>query len=346
MKKKYTIADVADLAGVSKTTVSNVLNNIENKFTEETKAKVLNAMEKLDFNINFGAKSLSEGKSYLIGVILPIYKDTDILQENFFLQEFLSGINRYLNTAKNKYDIIFTGVNESKFNVKNWIRKRNIDGVICFGLTSNYIYEYLEKLKIPTVIVDDLRDVTNGFSRIFIADKKGGYLATKYLIENGHKDIAFINTGINLSKVEKNRFNGYIEALSEYNLDFYESNCFELKYIHYDSGVYIADKIKDLIGKKFTAAFVTSDIIAIGLINRLQELGVKIPNDFSIVGFDNISLSKYIYPKLTTIDQNIHKKGQSAAEELIKIIEHDNIKKNIEMDVSLVIRESVKNIKE
>ena len=167
------------------------------------------------------------------------------------------------------------------------------------------------------------------------------YLATKYLIEKGHKKVGFIGFK-EISLVDEKRFNGYKKAMNEFNIEIKDEFLFT-SLATFDDGYKIADEI--IRRNSVTAVACSADIIAIGIIKRYKELGKNIPNDLSIVGFDDIQDSKYIYPGLTTIHQDIGVKGEKAMSIILASLKNNNYKKVlINLEPYLVERESVKEV--
>lgn len=205
MKKKATIKDVAKYAKVSISTVSNVLNNID-KASEETKKKVLEAMEILEYHPNFTARSLVRQKSNIIGIVFPKHERIPICSkfviDTPFYTEYLNGIE--YSARQNNYDVLITGVRDEE-KCKNWILKRNLDGVIFFGKISNEFIEKLEELKIPFSLTDAQEDHLKKYNRVGVDDELGGYIATRHLIDLGHKYIAYVFYDANIFSINNSR---------------------------------------------------------------------------------------------------------------------------------------------
>lgn len=341
MKRKPTIRDVAKLANVSSATVSYVQNDVK-KVSEKTRLRVLAAIEELNYYPNFTAVSLSKEKSKLIGVILPyIEESSDLLfGQNQYYNEFLSGVE--LVARKYKFDTLITGIKNHK-ECKEWVKKRNLDGLIIMGLFPNELYEEMSQLEIPIVLIDTYEKYTKHFSAVQIDDRLGGYLATKHLVELNHKRIAFVATDLATSTVDMKRFEGYKKALDEAGISLNEKFIFETKDITFHLGTEIGREIQNY-ECGITGIVTVSDTLAIGIIKSLLDSGLKVPDDYSIVGFDDISVSKYISPSLTTIKQDIFEKGRLAANLLVnkeKYVSDDQIG---ELPIQLMIRDSTKRI--
>lgn len=338
MKKRTSIYDIAKYLNVSPATVSYVING-KKKVSEETQKKVFAAIEELGYVPDHNARTLSTGKSHLIGLFLPLDDASIAFLQNPFYVEFIGGLEQGI--ANYDYDIVI-GYKKNQNNFKDWAISRGLDGIVMLGTYPKNVYEDIKKLNIPVVLTDVYEEYAEEFHNIRIDDEKGMYLSTKHLIENGHTNIGFVGAR-SYSLVDKTRYKGYIKALKENNIEVDENNVFEC-FATFDDGYNIADKI--LANKNITGVVCSADIIAIAIVKRFKELGKEIPKDLSIVGFDDIQDAKYIFPGVTTIRQDIGKKGNNAAKIIIDCLENEsNVNKVITLEPRLVKRESVKNIK-
>lgn len=343
-KRKITIKDVAKYTGVSVATVSNVVNGID-KTSEETRDYILKAIKDIGYQPNLTARSLASGKSSLIGIMLPIIEEGDdlsiLLKNNPFYSEFISGIE-YISRRMG-YDVIVTGI-EKQQKCKEWLNKRNIDGIILLGMYPKTFFDEIKELKLPIVLIDTFEQYTSTFNRITIDDELGGYLATKHLLELGHKRIALVTGNINNSEVNYRRYKGYIKALAEADINYDKDIVLE-DLTTIDGGFRAGMKIMEL-NTEITAVFANADIVALGVIKAFKKNGRNVPKDYSVVGFDDINFCEYISPSLTTIHQDIYQKGITAAEVLINDIEGQTTSyQNVQQPIELIIRESTRSIK-
>ncbi|MBK1811749.1 LacI family DNA-binding transcriptional regulator [Clostridium sp. YIM B02505] len=344
MRGKITIRDVAEYAGVSVATVSNVINNIS-KASEETKARVLKAIEEIGYQPDYTARTLAKGRSNLIGIMLPITEKGDepgiLLRNNPFFSELVSGIE-YV-ARKNGYDILMSGI-ETDQKIKKWINRRSLDGLILLGIHPKSFYDEMKNNKLPIVLVDSYDKHPKAFHRIMVDDEGGGYMATKHLLDLGHRNIVFATGNVHNSGVNLKRFEGYKRALSEAGIEFREELVIE-DHVTSNGGYEIGKKIMDM-GKKVTAVFAVADILAFGIIKAFTINKKRVPEDYSIIGFDDIKSCEYVTPGLTTIKQDIFKKGMAAAKALIDDIESGMLCDDcIIHSTELIIRESTKKIK-
>ena len=311
MTKKTNIAEIAKLAGVSTATVSYVINDVD-KVSEKTKERVRKIMADLDYIPSINARSLSNGQTRLIGVTLPLIAPSDttgtLLETNPFFAEYLGEIHKVI--SQYGYDILLSGI-QVKGKYKNWIQSRGLDGIILLGSYPPDIYEEVKTLNIPTVLTDVYETYANDFHSVNTDDAEGSYTATKHLISLGHKKIGFVGGSIQQSPIHNNRYLGYGKAMLEANLKINNDCVFETL-TTFEGGMHLAHR---LMKEKFdlTALVVDADIVALGIMKVCQDNGKKIPDELSIVGFDDIQAASFTSPGLTTIRQFISKKGEIAA---------------------------------
>ncbi|QKS70138.1 LacI family DNA-binding transcriptional regulator [Paenalkalicoccus suaedae] len=329
MDKRVTIKDVAERAGVSKATVSYVLNGVR-KVSPATRDKVMKAIDELDYSPDFTAISLSKRQSNLIGILLPLKNESieAIMKENTYFNEMISGIE--LVARQNNYDILLTGIGHIEDH-ETWVRKRNVDGLLFLGAFPEEMYRI--PISVPSILIDVYEEQPE-LSSILIDDYRGGYLATKHLLELNHTKIAFISTG-STNSVEGERLRGYTDAMGA------TKHLIVAESLHnFESGYQIGERIvKEKLD--ITGFVVTSDITAIGMLKAFHDAGKHVPEDYSVVGFDDISMSKYAIPALTTIHQPTMEKGQLATRMLLRRMqEKDAPVEKQKLDVELIIRES------
>ena len=337
---KVSIYDIAKLAGVSSASVSYVING-KGKVSEKTKKRILKAMEQTGYTPDTSAISLSTGKSHLIGLCLPFEDASEAFVNNPFYGEFLGYFEKEM--MKEGYDVIIGSLMEEDKFVR-WSKSRKLDGVVMIGIFPDEIYEVIKKEGLPVVLVDVYEERAQAFKTIRVDDKGGSYKATKYLIDKGHKNIGFIGGNVNNSALDDMRFDGYVDALKDSGINLDTSLIYNVP-ATFDGGYAIAEEIASHLDM-MSAIVCDADIIAIGIIRRLNELGHKIPEELSIVGFDDIQAARYIYPALTTIHQSIREKGRLSAKCMLDQIKgEDDDKNSIITKISLVERQSVKDIK-
>ncbi|HOI85871.1 MAG TPA: LacI family DNA-binding transcriptional regulator [Acholeplasmataceae bacterium] len=345
MNKKTNIAEIARLAGVSTATVSYVINDV-GKVSEKTKIRIREIMAELDYIPSINARSLSNGQTKLIGVTLPLIAPSDttgtLLETNPFFSEYLGEIHKVISSYG--YDILLSGI-QVKGKYKNWIKSRGLDGIILLGSYPPDIYEEVKTLNIPTVLTDVYESYANDFHSVNTDDAEGAYLATKHLINLGHKKIGFVGGSIKESPIHNNRYLGYGKAMLEANLKI-NNDCIFETLTTFEGGLSLASR---LMREKteLTALFVDADIVALGMMKACQDAGRKIPDELSIVGFDDIQAASFTSPGLTTIRQFISKKGEIAANLIMKdILANTRTTESKVVKSRLIVRGSTKPLNE
>lgn len=336
---RTTLKDVAQLAGVTTATVSYALSG-KRPISEETKRRVMEAIAQLEYVPDLNARSLSMRDSKLIGVVVPQTEPGDRLMfQNSFYSEILGSIEYYARQQGYHILISATDANESYLTLA---KKRNLDGIIIIGMYPNDFYQQMKKTQIPIVLIDSYCN-DHYYHNIRIDDAYGSYLATRYMLENGHEHIAFFAGQLKENGVMKKRLLGYQQALGEFEVPFRSEYIFEGQ-IDYNSGIELANKLL-ASGLPATGVVAAADILAIGAIKGFYEAGKRVPEDYSIIGFDDVEISQYMTPGLTTIRQQISLKGEKAVELLLKHIEDPTLPKQEEiLPLQLIARGSVKKI--
>lgn len=343
MKQEVSIYDIAKMVGVSPATVSNVINGKLDKVSECTRAKVLECMNDTGYRTNMVARNLVTGKSMLVGICLPLLapgaRQADLLENNPFFHEFIDGVQREL--LKYGYECIVRGMDDN-FKYLEWIQNRSLDGVIDLGHFSDSLYGQLGKLNLPTVLVDNYNSWDMVRDVILSDDAYGVYVAVKHLLDLGHRRIAFVCNNVTSVGVDAERYKGYRKAISEYNV----THEFVYKTIlDFPSGLEFGHKIVD-DNLPITAVMCTADITAIGVMHGIAERGKSVPDDYSIIGYDDIRLLKFITPGLTTVRQNIFEKGRLCAKVLLDKINNPESHKEEKtvLKPELIIRNSTRSV--
>lgn len=330
-----TIKDIAKQAGVSTATVSRVINDYPD-VSEKTKEKILRIMKENNYRPNSTARSLSTSKSYTVGIFFTDHFNTG-LQHPFF-REVIYGLEKTF--GENGYDILYFTNRKwgDSFSYVEKCKDRHVDGVVLMGVPkSDPNLSNLLASDIPTVFID-LDLIGKNASYVISDNYRGGKLAVEHLYKLGHRKIGII-MGLNTTKTAHDRLLGYQKALKELGLKYNSKWIFEGNYS--EEGGYRAMSKFLSLEKRPTAVFCQSDNMAIGAIKAVQEAGLKVPEDFSLVGFDDIELSRYVKPSLTTIKQDKIGMGNAAGELLLNMIESKSESHTpVVMPVELVERDS------
>jgi LacI family transcriptional regulator len=339
--------EIAQIHGVSINAVSLALNN-KPGVSEEMRIKILRSAEKMGY-LEEHEKFIRTFERTNLCVMIQKKYSQDM---NFYGRVLYSVVEE---AKKNGYDASMNFFDDKDMEIPKMIEEHRVCGIIIIGKISDGNIDLLEKYKIPMVLVDHASLIKN-IDSILTDNKLGGFVITKYLIEKGFKKIGFFGE-LTYSLSIKERYWGYREALSNLgNMgDGYYLNDYVERYSiteGIEEAVLSNDnkKIVELVQNQMQIpeVFVCSnDKAAIALMMVLQTLGYRIPEDISIVGFDDIDICEKIYPKLTTIHVNKEIMGKRGIERLIYRIGHKNsLSENIVIGVELVERETVKSFKE
>lgn len=330
-----TIYQVSELAGVSLATVSRVMNK-NARVSDKTRDKVLAAIEQLNYRPNSMAQSLASSRSNSIGILVSE------LQGPFY-GSMMCGIESKLRIA-NKHVIIAAGHSDeiSEKDGIEFLISRNCDALILHvdAVSDEYLIN-LSKGKIPIVLINryikELED-----SCIILDNEIGGYISGKLLLEQGHRNIAYISGPLWKSDA-KNRFEGFKRALKEYDIDFPSQLLYEGTFALECGSKGITHLLQQNL--PFSGLVCANDEMASGAMTSARDNHLAIPDDLSIVGFDNSISASHTYPKLTTVNYPITKMGEMAAYWVLKNI-YQQKKVNVQniFNPESVVRDSIKNL--
>ncbi|MBQ8406912.1 MAG: LacI family DNA-binding transcriptional regulator [Clostridia bacterium] len=338
--KKTTIKDVAKKAGVSVTTVSLVLNGKGISVPESTKERIYRAAEELRYTPNFTARSLVMGRTNMIGVVVPAVT-------NVFFAELVRSLQKEFSFYG--YDIVLCNNEETAEKDSKYISLlagKNIDGLIVApgaeSLSENKVDELketLSKLHIPYLFLD--RYVAEFAPRVSVDNRRSAYVLADYLLKKGHKKIGVITGPMQLNS-SFNRLKGFRERFAEEGLDIDEDKVFVGRY-DVESGEKAA---QELLKTDVTAICAFSDMQAYGVYKKVKELGKRVPEDISVVGFDDNVYSSLLDKPLTTMRQPIDELAAAAVEIMTALIERKEVVKTRKFPARLIERESVKTLNE
>jgi LacI family transcriptional regulator, repressor for deo operon, udp, cdd, tsx, nupC, and nupG len=326
-----TIEDVAKLSGLSRTTVSRVINN-HPYVAEEKRVVVLEAMKSLGYVPNSAARSLRNQKTGMLAVLVPRIT-------NPFFSQLIETIE--IAASEHGYQLIVCQTRylaKKELDYLNLLKTKQIDGVILTSIENDWetITPFLKYG--PIVICNEPNERAN-VPMVTLDHYYGGYIATKHLIEQGHKRIAYC-CGEYKSSISRHRELGFLKALSESNLSFDEQHAFR-NAISVKDGKEIFNRIKEMKSKP-TAIFTGGDEVAVGILAEAKMHGWKVPEQLSVVGFDNQTITELVQPTITTVHQPIDQMGQKVVELLLeKIKSKTKIYRDVHcLPLELIIRES------
>jgi LacI family transcriptional regulator len=326
-----TIYDVAQRAGVSLATVSRVMNKNTN-VGDKTRQKVLAAMAELDYRPNTFAQSLASNSSNSVGVLVSQL-------DGPYYGPMMAEIESSLRAA-NKHVIIAVGHSDAaqeKDSVE-FLLGRGCDALILDveAVSDQYLIE-LSQGATPIVLINRYIDAISDRC-IYLNNELGGYLATRHVLDLGHRQIAYVS-GPKRKHDANERLEGHKKALAEFGLKFEPALCVEGDYKE-DGGVLAMQQLLQS-GLQFSAVVCANDQMVSGAISVCLEQGIRVPEDLSFVGYDNIPFARYISPKLTTVNNPIHEMGKMAALWLLRhIYKNDQIAVANIFTPELVERES------
>lgn len=334
-----TIQDVAKEAGVSITTVSRVINN-NYPVKKETREKVEKIIEEMNFTPNSLARGLIKKKTDTVGILVPSIT-------NIFFPLVINGIEHFME--KKGYTLIMCDTKDRKTEMRQLrnLTERRVDGIISIDPSASIIKKGIyEALEIPLVIINGYnKDIKCNF--VINNQEMGVIEALEYLIKLGHKKIAFLRGKNSYSyDLKEEQFyktlrNNNIEVNNEYIIIVDIGNGIETVDLSMEATLDIMSK-----DNRPTAILACNDWMALGALHACQKLSIKVPQEVSIIGYDNIIISQMSEPKLTTIDQNMYKLGDLAAKILYENIEKQNhTYQKIVLDTKLVIRDSCAEVK-
>jgi LacI family transcriptional regulator len=328
-----TIKDVAKKANVSVATVSRVLNNLPG-FSDKTKQKVLNVIKEIEYQPNAIARGLINKRTQTIGVMFPSVS-------SMLSSMILKGIEQ----AAHQHNFSVVVCNTAGIRTMEYLRvlgEKQVDGII---FTSEFLkdeyHRVLQSMRIPVLLVLS-GSHSNTVPYVIVDDKLAAYQATEYLIKKGHTKIAIISGTNEDLLAGVLRINGFLQALQDNGIQ-YNDQRHVIGDFTFKSG---CDAMEKLLQRApdTTAVFATSDEMAAGVLTVAAKHGIRVPDQLSVIGFDNLKLAEMVTPPLTTVEQPLIKMGEYAAEKLITMIETGKMIDSSIMPHRIVERQSVKSL--
>ena len=331
-----TLKDIASEAGVSITTVSNVVHNRKSRVSPELVAKIWKIIEREHYAPSMSARSLANSDSSIIGVITHLTpQTTGSTVGDPFMSSFVDSIEKRIR--EEGYYLMIRAVADAG-ELAALSRSWQLSGLILTGMFQDDFFKTTQELGIPFVLIDSYVEGADVCS-IGLEDEKGGYIATRHLLEKGHRTVAFASPPIRQGGVVEKRLQGYRRALAEFDVPFDPSLVFTQE-ITVEEG----KKLGRLLAarRSITGIFASADVLAAGIMAGLHTCGVQVPQEKSIVGFDDNYLSQLTIPGLTTVHQDADQKGILATDMILRQLRHEPIEeRTIVLPVHLVERGSV-----
>lgn len=332
-----TLKDIADKAGVSSMTVSRALNGRSKDISQKTAEKIKKIAEEMGYIPNSSAKALASHSSKLIAAMLMDYPWDPNPLEDSYNSAFFGELAREIQ--KNGYDLMLHYIkdySEVNYCLKSW----KVAGAVFIGFFDDNIRQIQEDNHIPLVFTDSystVRRITN----VGIDDFHGGELAARYLLSKGHRELAFIGPEAIGNGVIMHRLQGFCSCLREAGVHLPPEHIINF------TGQDMKEIVKTLKKgpRPVTGIFTTADSCAFDIYAAAYHLGYRVPEDLSIIGFDDNSMSSRVIPPLTTIRQDVCRKARITCEILMKKIQDPKSPaENIILDVEMTERESVRDL--
>jgi LacI family transcriptional regulator len=336
-QKKITIYQVAQRAGVAISTVSRVLNNSPN-VSQSTKDKVNEAIKALNFRPQVSARNLASRKPQMLAIAVPSFTTP-------YYTEVLKGVKDEIEDLDLDIVIYNTGSKNPEEGVENFFNRGTADTIITISIDiTDNVHQQLQSSEIPIVLIGSSHPMYNYFE---LNNKKGGFMAGEHVVKQGFQSMGMILPALK-TKASSLRHQGYVDALREFKMPVEEKFFIRgesTKHAGFTEeagfeAIYEFDKM----GEFPEVIFCANDTLAIGAFHALSKLGMSIPDDIALMGYDNIKFTKYL--DLTTIDQKMYSVGVEATKRLAQIIRNDdNHKIQKTIDPVLIPRGSTKRNK-
>jgi DNA-binding LacI/PurR family transcriptional regulator len=335
MKTRVTSQQVAKRAGVSRTTVSFILNDVPGvKFPQETKDRVLQAAEELGYVPDEAARTLASGKTYTVGLVLC---QAEHLKVDSFISQAIYGLNEVCNQQGFRLLIESAADIDQVGTYSSLVRAKKIDGLVVINssIDDKQLYQIIDE-GFPTVLIGS---VGHPEEYAIIHESKADE-AMEHLLSLGHKRIAHVTLApLADHSVSYERLLTYRKVLAKAGI----KSTKDLERFGNYSAASGFEAMQDLLKVKPypTAVFVGNDTVAVGVMAAIQQKGLRIPQDIAVVGYDDVPIAAYTTPPLTTVRQSASESGRFAGEMLIQLVRGEEPKERVvRLEAELVIRES------
>lgn len=329
------IKDIAERAGVSPTTVSNVIHGRAGRVSEETVKKINRILEEMNYVPSISARMLAKEHSGLIGVVLGYTREgMTYALEDPFIAELVGNLEYQIQ--KNGYYMMLVTRHEGK-ELLDQILGWNLEAMISIGLEEREIRRIRNRFQGAMAVIDGYGTVPQGVVNIRTDDRAGGYLMGKYLLEHGHKKLLFLSD--NDIGVDHERWLGVCQAMREEQVE----NSVSRHILIRKDPVERKRQYEELLSffQRQSALFFSSDLYAVEASNFLQDHGIPVPRELSVAGFDDVSYARMSRPALTTVRQKVDEKARRCVESVLKIMNGEEVDPEYRISPMLIERESV-----
>jgi len=336
MKKRTIAQDVADLAGVSRTTVSFVLNDVPGmRIGDDTRQRVSEAARQLDYHPDATARRMVKGRTSIIGFVLR--QTPDQIFSDHFLPEVLHGLSRAA-AAQGYHILIEPAPPDDSNSYIRLMRERHVDGIVLSGPRFDDQEVLLTQAESsPVVLMGQLPGTNLPF--VDVDNVSGAAMVTRHLVDLGHRHIAFISNAQPIYTASADRLTGYRQALAAAGIAYDEGLVRYGDFAPASGEVAMNDLLR--LDPRPTAVFVASDTVAMGALRAIHAAGLAVPHDIALVGFDDAPYSEFIEPPLTTVRLPAFGLGWGAADLLIRLINKEVIRQpSVLLETELIIRKS------
>lgn len=333
MEERVRIADIAEELGLSSATVSNVIHGKTKKISDETVKRVQELLEKRQYIPSRAAILLSQNNSRIIGVVANDHEKYEgrVLEDGFIS----ASLNALLPELEKAGYFMMVKVTNNREEVVRFASMWNMDGLVLLGFCETDYKRLREKMHIPFVVYDGFLEKNDKICNLKLDDYDGGRQAGEYLYQMGHRRAVLISD--NDICMDKERMQGFRQGFQDGKADLWQVplNRREREQLY-------AHKLKQL--RDYSAVFAVSDVYAVELIHFLQEHGISVPDDISVVGYDDSSLCENCYPRLTTVGQDAKARARAAVRALRGLREGICEECMQILPVQLVVRDSVRKV--
>ena len=333
------IKDIADACGVSTATVSYVIHGKKEKVSEKVRKRIEKEIEKSGYVTNQSAINLVSRSSGLIGVAVMDESGRKEIMEDPYFSVLFSNLEREFK-KRDKYILII--LDQSPEVIIRDARRWNLDGLVMCNFSKEKMTAVSQEFMKPIVMIDaGFVYEYDGLVQIFIDDFDGGYQVGKYLYNMGHRDVAMLDNSD--EEETRHRWRGFQKAYSDNGIKLDEDSHFIVPM----KESMIEEALKKLYSRFAgkSAVFCVSDFYALRLIKLFNEKGIRVPDDISVAGYDDIIYSKLITPELTTVHQDLEQKAYEAVKSMMAMLNKKTVKHCIKLPVKLVERESTQLFK-